>query len=109
LELLESLAHNHSVTAFVRNPKKPQALFPSSVVADISIIRGNGTSQDDIAAALRSHEAKALVNAAGAASVMPWSKSQVTESRKQLYTLCKPWKRRQSTLLEAGPWRNVTA
>jgi putative NADH-flavin reductase len=73
------LAHNHEVTAFVRSTEKLQHLVPASIIANINVVQGDATSRNDIADALRNFRIQALINAAGAAPMMPWNSSQVPQ------------------------------
>ncbi|EPE25898.1 NAD(P)-binding Rossmann-fold containing protein [Glarea lozoyensis ATCC 20868] len=73
------LAHNHEVTAFVRNREKLQLLVPASIIANINVVQGDVTSRNDVADALCNFRIQALINAAGAAPMMPWNSSQAPQ------------------------------
>ncbi|CAF9913113.1 hypothetical protein IMSHALPRED_000915 [Imshaugia aleurites] len=73
------LAHKQKVVVYVRNELKLKELIPSTILSRVTVVKGDATDSDSIRNALVQHECDALVNSAGLAAVLPWSKPQMQE------------------------------
>jgi uncharacterized protein YbjT (DUF2867 family) len=59
------LAHNHTVTLYVRNPSKLQLLVSSSVLEKTKIVVGDATDSEGIKRAILDSNVEAVVNVSG--------------------------------------------
>lgn len=73
------LAHNHTLTVFVRSAKKLETLLPSSIHHRVKIIQGDATDSAAIKDAIRTSRCDAVVNSAGVAALAPWGRSTLPE------------------------------
>ncbi|KAG9234469.1 hypothetical protein BJ875DRAFT_461446 [Amylocarpus encephaloides] len=66
------LAHNHTLTVYVRNPAKLRSMFTPSLLARLdAVVIGDATDAQAIAKALREHDIEGIVDVAGN-QVLPW-------------------------------------
>jgi len=65
------LAHNHTVTVYVRSISKLHSLLPPSLTSAITIVSGDATDSAGVREAILANNCDALVNAAGN-QVLPW-------------------------------------
>lgn len=71
------LAHQHTLTVYVRSPEKLQSLVTADVIAALdSVIVGDATNATQIAQALGDHAIEAIVNVAGN-QVLPWKEKEL--------------------------------
>lgn len=80
LRLLPALlAHKQKVIVYIRNEQKLRELIPSTILSQITVVNGDATDSNSIRNALIEHGCDKLINSAGRASVLPWSKPQMQE------------------------------
>lgn len=80
------LAHKQKVVVYIRNEQKLRGLISSTILSQVTVVNGDATDSNSIRNALVEHECDKLINSAGLASVLPWSKPQMQEIIKAVAT-----------------------
>lgn len=65
------VAHNHTVTLYVRNLTKLRSLVSAGLLDRVNIVVGDATDKEGIKATLREHDIEAIIDVAGN-QVWPW-------------------------------------
>lgn len=65
------VAHNHTVTLYVRNPTKLRSLVSAALLDRVNIVVGDATDTQGIKVALKEHNIEAIIDVAGN-QVLPW-------------------------------------
>lgn len=73
------LAHRQKVVVYVRNEKKLEELISAAILSQVTIVKGDATDSSSITDTLLKHGCDTVINSAGLASVLPWSKPQMQE------------------------------
>lgn len=73
------LAHNQKVVVYVRNEQKLRELISAAILSRVTIVKGDATDSSSIANTLLEYRCDAVINSAGLASILPWSKPQMQE------------------------------
>ena len=71
------LAHKQKVVVYVRNEQKLRELIPATILSQVTIVKGEATDSSSITNALLEHGCDTVINSAGLAAVLPWSKPQL--------------------------------
>ncbi|KAH8804764.1 hypothetical protein F5884DRAFT_425031 [Xylogone sp. PMI_703] len=75
------LAHNHTLTIYVRNIPKLQSLIHPSLLSQATIVKGDATDSEGIKNALLEHDCDAVVDCAGN-QVWPWKEYELPKIAK---------------------------
>ena len=59
------IAHDHTVTAYVRSASKLRSLFPDGLRETLSIVEGDALDSSAVEDAIRKHKCDAVMNTAG--------------------------------------------
>lgn len=73
------LAHKQKVVVYVRNEQKLRELISAAILSRVTIVKGEATDSSSITSTLLEHNCDTLINSAGLASVLPWSKPSMQE------------------------------
>ena len=73
------LSHNHSVVAYVRNPRKLESLLNPDLLAPITIVKGDATDATGMHRAIIENNCNAIVCAAGMIVLNPWGRATLPE------------------------------
>lgn len=73
------LAHKQRVVVYVRNEQKLGEVIPSTILSQVTVVKGDATDSNSIRDALIEHECDTLINSAGLSAVLPWSEPQMQE------------------------------
>jgi nucleoside-diphosphate-sugar epimerase len=76
---LALLAHNHTVTVYIRSSSKLNDIFSPEVISKFTVVEGDALSQSQIKDAILAHDCDAVVNSAGLAAMAPWGKSTLPQ------------------------------
>ena len=71
------LAHKQKVVVYVRNEQKLRELISATILSRVTIVKGEATDSSSITNTLLEHGCDTVINSAGLAAVLPWSKPQL--------------------------------